>query len=396
MSYNFHFPNSNITMKRSIIILFLLLTIPRLFAQIERNVITTASPFLLIAPDARAGAMGDIGIATSPDANSYHYNVAKYAFLESDIAIGINYTPWLRQLTNDVFKGTLRFARALDEQSAWSVGLDYFSMGRIETNEGQFDNQNNLISTGIENPFDLAISGSYSMKLSESFALGVGLRYLHSDYAIRSANSEIQTVNSFAVDVSGYFESEEKNYGSFNGIWRGGFNISNLGPKVELVVGGDKSFIPTNLKLGGGFEFVLDDLNSITTNLEFNKLLVPTPSEPIMNGEDKIIGYAQKDTGFLAGVFQSFGDAPGGFSEELKEFTWALGAEYMYDRTIALRAGYFNEDDYKGGRKYFTMGAGFKFRNSIIDLSYLLNASDVTNPLENTLRFTFRLNFGNH
>ncbi|MCB0471480.1 MAG: type IX secretion system outer membrane channel protein PorV, partial [Flavobacteriaceae bacterium] len=382
-------------MKLYLSILFIfLLTITKLDAQVDRNPITTAAPFLLIAPDARAGGMGDIGIATSADANSYQYNAAKYAFMESQYAIGFNITPWLRQLTNDVYKGTLRFANRLDEKSAWSFGLDYFTLGKIETNSGVDPNTNELISTGVENPYDLALSGTYSLKLSESFAMSVGLRYLHSDYSIKSSDDDIQRVNTFSVDVSGFYQSAEKNYGSFNGIWRGGFNISNVGPKVELVAGGTKSYIPTNLKLGGGFEFVLDDLNSITTNLEFNKLLVPTPSEPITNTDDEVIGYRQKDVGFLAGMFQSFGDAPGGFSEELKEFTWAFGAEYMYDNTMGLRAGYFNESDFKGGRKYFTLGAGFKFNAITLDLSYLINSSDVNNPLENTLRFSLSFNFG--
>jgi hypothetical protein len=223
--------------------------------------------------------------------------------------------------------------------------------------------------------------------------MGVTLRYIRSDFAIRVANSELKTVNTFGVDISGYYQSEEDNYGDFNGKWRGGFNISNIGPKVRYSDGGRENFIPTNLKLGGGFDFILDDYNTIATTLEFTKLLVPTPplrdplTGEIIEGEDD-------DVAFFKGIFQSFGDAPGGGSEELKEFTWALGIEYMYDNAFAIRAGYFNENEFKGGRKYFTLGTGFKFKSSKIDISYLFNSSDVNNPLENTLRFSLAFDFG--
>ncbi|MGB5362551.1 MAG: type IX secretion system outer membrane channel protein PorV, partial [Aureibaculum sp.] len=216
---------------------------------------------------------------------------------------------------------------------------------------------------------------------------------IRSDFALRVENSDLKTVNTFAVDVAGYFQSEEKNYGNINGKWRGGFNISNIGPKVSLTDGGRESFIPTNLRVGGGFDFILDDMNSISTNLELNKLLVPTP--PIRDEQTgEIISGKDDDVGFVSGMFRSFGDAPNGFSEELKEFTWALGAEYTYDQTLALRAGYFNESDLKGARKYFTLGAGFRFRSAKLDMSYLINSADVNNPLENTLRFSLSFDFG--
>ncbi len=355
------------------------------YAQDDNNPITTAAPFLLIAPDARSGGMGDIGVATSPDASSQHFNAAKYVFGESQYAIGVNYTPWLRNLTSDVFVSNITFSNRLSENSSWGASLKYFSLGTIELTDG--DGQ----GIGSENPNELALDLSYGLKLSPEFAMAVGVRYLRSDYALRVENSTINTVNPFAVDVSGYYQSEEKNYGDFNGIWRGGFNISNIGPKVTLTDGGQENFIPTNLKIGGGFEFILDDLNSITANLEFNKLLVPTP--PIRDSSGAIIDGKDDDVGFIGGIFQSFGDAPGG--NELKEFTWALGAEYMYDKTFGMRMGYFNESDYSGGRKYFTLGAGFKFKSTNLDLSYLINSTDVNNPLENTLRFSLTFNFGN-
>lgn len=380
-------------MKKAILLsLVCLLSIVKGYTQDERNPITTAVPFLLVIPDARAGGMGDVGIATRPDASSQYHNPAKYAFSESQYTVGVTYTPWLRNLTNDVFLGHLSFSNRINEFSAFGVSFNYFSVGRIETNQGEFDQNGQLISSGVENPNDLSFDASYSIKLNERFAMAVKAGYVRSDLSIKSSDDDIKTINSIAFGVSGYYESDEANYGSFNGKWRGGFNIANIGPKVERIVGGEESFIPTNLKLGGGFDFVLDDFNTISTNLEFNKLLVPTPSIPI-DGTNPV-RYKQEDVGFIGGMFKSFGDAPGGFSEELKEFTWAIGAEYMYDKTFAFRTGYFNESELKGSRRYFSLGAGFKFNAIDLNLSYLLNASDVNNPLENTLRFSLSFNFG--
>jgi len=374
-------------MKKFFLILIAIASTFSSYAQDEPNAITTAAPFLMIAPDARSGAMGDIGVATSPDANSQHFNPAKYAFSNSQYTIGVNYTPWLRNLTNDVFVSSLTFSNKIDERSAWATSLKFFSLGTIELT----DAGGNTI--GSENPNELSLDGSYSLLLSESFSMGIGIRYIRSDFALRVENSDLKTVNAFAVDIAGYFQSEEKNYGNFNGRWRGGFNISNIGPKVSLTDGGRESFIPTNLRLGAGFDFILDDLNTITANLEFNKLLVPTP--PLRdNVTGEIIDGQDDEVGFVAGIFQSFGDAPGGFSEELKEFTWALGAEYEYDQTFAFRAGYFNESDLKGARKFFTLGAGFSFKSTKLDMSYLINSTDINNPLENTLRFSLTFNFG--
>jgi len=368
--------------------LAVLLAIPKVKAQTDPNPISTAAPFLLIAPDARSGGMGDIGAATSADANSQHWNPAKYAFLESQYTLAVNYTPWLRNLTSDVFLGSVTYANRLDEKSAWAASLTYFSLGSIELRQTGDPNEQVI----IEKPNELAIDGSYALRMSESFSMAVGLRYIRSDFALRVANSDINTVNTFSVDVAGFFQSPEENYGTFNGRWRGGFNISNIGPRVSFTDTGQKNFIPTNLRLGGGFDFILDEYNTISANLEFNKLLVPTP--PLRDSNGVIIDGQDDDVGFFKGIFQSFGDAPGGLKEELKEFTWALGAEYMYDKSFALRAGYFNESDLKGGRQFFTMGAGFTFKSSRIDMSYLFNASDINNPLENTLRFSIIFDMG--
>jgi len=375
-------------MKKIVIALIaIVFVMPTIQAQ-EPNPITTAAPFLLITPDARAGGMGDVGVATSADANSQHHNPAKFAFLNSQYVVGVNYTPWMRELTNDVFLGGFSFANRINDRSAWATSFKYFSLGDIELTDGAGN------PIGIEKPNELAIDGTYALKLSDYFGMGVTLRYVRSDFAIKSSDANINAVNTFTVDVSGYFQTDEQNYGSFNGRWRGGFNIANIGPKVSYTDNAnDENFMPTNLKLGGGFDFVLDNYNRINTTLEFTKLLVPTPPlrDPI-TGE--IIEGKDDNVGFAKGMFQSFGDAPDGFSEELAEVTWALGAEYVYNNAFALRTGYFHESDLKGARQYFTIGAGFKFKSAVLDVSYLFNASDVNNPLENTLRFSLAFNFG--
>ncbi len=373
--------------KLGIILTVIILSISNGYAQDDLNPITTAAPFLLIAPDARAGGLADMGAATSPDASAQHYNAAKNAFAASQWQIGLNYTPWLRNLTNDVSLTSAFVTNRIDEKSAWSSSLTFFSLGSIDLTD------EDGISLGSENPNEFAFDGSYALKLNENFSMAVGLRYIHSNLALRIENSAIQTVNTFSVDVAGYFQSQEMNFGDFNGRWRGGFNISNMGPKVELVVGGEESFIPTNLKLGGGFDFILDDVNIITANVEFNKLMVPTP--PIINNETgEIISGKDDNVGFLQGMFQSFYDAPRGFQEELEEVTWGLSAEYLYNQVFSLRTGYFHESPNKGNRQFFTLGAGFKFRSTTLDVSYLINASDVTNPLESTLRFSLSINLG--
>jgi len=370
--------------KKLLLIIAVLFVFSEAKSQEIPNPITTATPFLLIAPDARAGGMGDIGVATSPDANSQHWNASKFAFMPSQFTVGVIYTPWLRELTNDVFLGGFSFANRIDDRSAWATSLKYFNLGQIDLTDI------NGAPEGTEKLNEFSIDGSYSIKLNETYSMGVTLRYIRSDLGIESANSTISPVNTFAVDISGYFQSDENNYGNFNGVWRGGFNISNIGPKVSYSDDGQDNFIPTNFKIGGGFDFILDSHNKVSINTEFNKLLVPTPSI----SDDGNPPYIQDDVGFFDGMFSSFGDAPGGFSEEMKEFTWALGAEYMYDNSFAIRAGYFNESDLKGARKYLTLGSGFNFKSSRLDISYLFNASDINNPLENTLRFSLSFDFG--
>ncbi|UAM96573.1 type IX secretion system outer membrane channel protein PorV [Polaribacter litorisediminis] len=348
----------------------------------QANAITTATPFLLIVPDARAGGMGDMGVATSADAFSLFHNPAKIAFSDRQIKAGLTYSPWLRNLTDDIFVGSGSYINRFSENAAWGADFKYFSLGQIDLTD------NSGTSLGTINPNEFVATGSYALKLSETFSMGVSLKYIRSNLAFNNtAANTLQPINSFAVDVSGYYQSYEENYGNFNGRYRIGFNISNVGPKVSYTPG-EEDFIPTNLKFGGGFDFILDDYNIISTNVEFTKLLVPTPDIQ-EDGTD-----ANADQGWIQGIFSSFGDAPGGFSEELSEVTYALGAEYLYNNAFALRGGYFHESVDKGNRQYFTLGAGFKTNALNVDLSYLMNSSDVNNPLENSLRFSLSFDLG--
>jgi len=378
--------------KKIITTLLLVCLTVQVNAQNTSNTISTVAPLLMINSDARSAGMGDVGVATTPDASSLYHNAAKMAFNTSQYTVGVNYTPWLKNLVDGLFIGGGSLVNRLDERSSWGVNLRYFSLGKIEL----FDEQ--ATPTGVENPSELTIAGSYALKLSDYFSMGVALRYIRSDLSIKTLNSDVSAINGFGVDVSGYYQSQERNYGNFNGRIRGGFNISNLGPKVSYTAG-NENFIPTRLRLGGGFDFILDDYNTIAFTLETSKLLVPTP--PIYGGHDNddstpdvIISGKDSNVGWVEGIFQSFGDAPGGSSEELKEFTWSVGGEYLYNNAFAIRAGYFHESEFKGNRQYFTMGGGIKARSFNIDLSYLMNASDVGNPLEKTLRFSISFDLG--
>lgn len=361
------------------------------FTHAQNRVVTTGVPFLNIAPDARSAALGDQGVATSADAFSNHWNPAKYAFIANETGAAISYTPYLSKLVNDIFLADLTYYRSIDDRSTWAVGLHYFSLGELllgQTAEEIVNNPQKI------RPNEFSLGGSYALKLSDKFSMAIQGMFINSDLRIKNSSGDNTAASTVAVGISGFYESFEVPYSNFSGIWRAGFNISNIGPKLKYDDQGVKEYIPTNLRLGGGFDFIFDSYNKLNVSLEINKLLVPSPSDPITdNGE--ITGYSQpKDVGVLSGIFKSFGDAPDGFSEELKEFTWALGAEFMYDESFALRAGYFNEHELKGARKFITLGAGFKYNIIDIDLSYLISATRVVNPLENTLRFSLTFNFG--
>lgn len=371
---------------RFILLIFLFFTISTTRSQ-ERRVITTAVPFLMISADARASGLGEQGVATSPDAFSQHWNPSKYAFLENRSAVGVSYTPYLSKLVSDVFLANLNYYKVINGRSSWSTSFKYFSLGDIDILENPQD------VPYLENPNEFTLDASYTLKLNQNFSMGVTGRFLMSDVKLQNISSDSSSASSFAVDISGFYQSDEKAYEKFNGIWRFGFNISNLGPRMSYDELGKKYFIPTNFKIGSAFDFIFDSANKLSLNLELNKLLVPTPSVPILNSNNQIIGYEQADVSFLSGVFKSFGDAPDGFSEEMKEITLSLGLEYIYNDSFALRMGYFGENEIKGARKYFTFGTGFNLNEIDLDLSYLLSTSEVISPLENTLRFSFTYNF---
>ncbi len=360
------------------------------------NPITTGVPFLLIAADPRAGALGDIGVTTSTDAFSQHWNPAKYAFAKSKQGVGVSYTPYLSKLVNDIFLADLVYYNRLSERSAIGASLRYFKLGDIEAR--QTAEEIPLILSPNEFTLDL----SYSLRLSDQFSMAVAGRYLRSDLKLQTSDDDASAASSFAVDVAGYYQSEEIPYNEFDGRWRMGFNISNIGPKIKYDNSDNsESFLPTNLALGGGFDFILDEYNTLGVSVQLNKLLVPTPQNPDLDGDGTITPEERaqnnrdyRDIGFVSGMFKSFGDAPGGFSEELKEFTWAIGAEYWYQESFAFRAGYFNESDMKGGRKYASIGAGFKYTSINIDISYLFGTGKVVTPLDGTLRFGLTFNFG--
>jgi hypothetical protein len=369
---------------------FALFSNVQVFSQEERNrVITTAVPFLLIAADARAAGMGDQGVATSADAFSQQWNPAKYAFIESQQGIGVSYTPYLSNIVNDIFLGNLTYFNRLDERSAIAASLRYFSLGSIET-QNSFEEEPLFLS-----PNQLTLDLSYALRLSDQFSMAVAGRYLRSDLKLAVNSEDATAASTFGVDVAAYYQSLLIAFSNFDGRFRAGANISNIGPKIKYDDVGQENFIPTNLKLGAGFDFVFDADNRLGTYLEFNKLLVPTPQDFDGDGDiDRQDEVEYNDIGAIEGIFKSFGDAPGGFGEEAKEVTWALGGEYVFREAFSLRTGYFNESDTKGSRKFVALGAGFKYDAVDIDISYLFSTSDVISPLDGTLRFGLTFNFG--
>ncbi len=374
-------------MKKLLILTFLILTV-KISAQ--DRVITTAVPFLTIAADARSAGMGDVGVATSTDVFSQQWNPAKYAFAESKMGIGLSYTPYLESIVTDISLLNANFFNKINEKSAFAASIRYFGLGEIELRQTPDD------PGRIVKPNEFAIDGSYTLKLSDQFSMAVAGRFINSNLKYPGDTStDSKAATGFAVDVAGYYRSREIAYNSFDGRWKAGFNISNLGNKMQYDEGGQENFLPTNLGIGGGFDFILDLDNIITLTAEFNKLLVPTPQDYDGDGDmDADDNEIYQNIGFLSGVFKSFGDAPGGFSEELSEIAWALGAEYMFQEAFMLRTGYFYESPEKGARQFFSIGAGFKYKTAQIDLSYLFSTSQVNNPLENTLRFSLTFNLG--
>ncbi|MBS9461676.1 type IX secretion system outer membrane channel protein PorV [Flagellimonas sp. 389] len=374
---------------KNLLVLAICFTIASQISAQQERVITTAVPFLTIAADARSSGMGDMGVATSADVFSQQWNPAKFAFATQKAGVGVSYTPYLESIVNDVSLLNANFYNKLNDRSAFAFSLRYFGLGEIELRQ-TIEEDATLVK-----PNEFAFDGSYSLKLSQTFSMAVGGRFISSNLRFQDGVQDSQAANAFAVDIAGFYRSREIAYESFSGRWRAGFNISNLGGSLQYDAGGQENFLPTNLKMGVGFDFILDQDNILGLHTEFNKLLVPTPRD--FNGDGEITA-ADNDEyqqiPFFDGVFESFGDAPDGFSEELREITWALGAEYKYREAFMLRTGYFNENQEKGARQFFTLGAGFKFKSAQIDLSYLFSTSQVRNPLENTLRFSLTFNFG--
>jgi hypothetical protein len=385
-------------------ILFLLASLQFINAQQDSRVITTGVPFLLVAADARAAGMGDQGVATAPDAFSQQWNPAKYAFAIDKQGFTASYTPYLTDLVNDISLGQATYYNRISERSAFGVSLRYFGLGEIELRQNADD------PAQIVKPNEMAIDGSYALKLSERFSMSVAGRYIRSQLRIPTEGSaDAKPASSFAVDIAGYYVGEEAAFNDFNGRLRLGFNFSNMGPKINYDSGASDdnsaNFLPAIMRIGGGYDFILDDFNKVTLSVELAKLLVPTPQSADLNGDglvttpEEIALRDQNNADYnkinwVSGIFSSFGDAPGGFSEELKEFTYSVGAEYLYQDSFAFRLGYFHESPIKGARKFFSLGAGFKYNVVKVDVSYLFSASQVKNPLENTLRFSLSFNFG--
>ena len=356
------------------------------------NTITTAVPFLLISPDSRAGGMGDVGVATSPDANSLHWNPAKFAFVEDEVGFAVSYVPWLRALVPDINLSYLAGYKKLNKNEAIAMELRYFTLGDITFTDVI---GNNL---GQYKPSEFAIGSAYSRKLSDQFSLAISGRYIYSNLTGGQSAGGITTNagQSIAADVAGYYRKDIRIAKKDMQLALGA-NVSNIGNKVRYTETSTRDFIPINLRLGTALNADLDEYNKISFAFDINKLLVPTP--PIYNDSiDGQIDFGQDpNVSVVSGIFQSFGDAPGGFSEEMREINYSIGTEYWYDDQFAVRAGYFNEHNTKGGRKFFTFGSGVKYNVFALDFSYLINASRAingNNPLANTMRFTLIFDFG--
>lgn len=394
-------------MKKISLLLFYFIIIS--FAEAQTRPITTGVPFLQVAADARAAGLADQGVATSADVFSQQWNPAKYAFSIDKQGFSVSYTPYLTDLVNDISLSQVTYYNKINDRSAFAGSIRYFSIGDIDLT---------IDGTNINTvkPSEYAIDGSYSLKLSEMFSMAVGARFISSNLGITTEGQSLSAARSFAFDVAGFYQSEEIAYTDFNGRWRAGFNFQNLGPKINydlsgITDGSGSNFLPANLRLGGGFDFILDDYNKVAVSVELTKLLVPTPQIPVptpetdLNGNgtiepnEKASDGVQKanneynSIGWVPGIFKSFGDAPDGFSEEVKEITYSLAGEYTYQDSFSMRAGYYHQSPEKGAVQFFSLGAGFKYNIVKVDVSYLFSASKVKNPLENTLRFSLTFNF---
>ena len=367
--------------------------------QATQNTITTAVPFLNIGPDARSGGMGELGVSSEPDAISQHWNPAKYAFIEKDMGFAVSYSPWLRQLVNDINLAYLSGYKKLNDRSAVSASLKFFSLGDIT-----FTEQDGSV-IGNFRPNEFSVDAGYARKFSNKFSGAISGRFIYSNLTqgqtVQGQSTKPGT--SVAADIAVFYTNELIVNWLEGSSFNFGAAITNIGSKMSYSNDdSDRDFIPTNLRFGPSWLMEIDEYNSIRLSLDINKLLVPTPpiyavdedGNPILDDAGNLTIYKGKDPDVspVAGMIQSFYDAPGGFSEEMKEFIWVAGAEYWYDKQFAVRAGYFHESDMKGNRKFFTLGAGLRYNVFGLDFSYLI-PTEQQNPLANTLRFALTFNF---
>ncbi|MGV0830895.1 type IX secretion system outer membrane channel protein PorV [Empedobacter brevis] len=360
------------------------------------NPILTGAPFLRISPDARAGGLGDQGVATSADNYSQFWNAAKYSFAQDYSGVAFSYTPYMSSLTSDVFLLNATYYTFLgsEERSTLGASIYYFNMGDIELNSLGVNNE--IVSNGRAKPNEFSIDLSYGLRLTDNYSMAVTGRFIRSDLFNGINDAGVQPANTFAVDLAGYYQSETMSTNNFDGKLRGGFQISNIGPKLDYSNSEDNaSYLPTTLRLGVGYDFKFDDYNKVGITTEFSKLLVPTPTYEKDADGNPIPGSGYiPNKGVMEGIFSSFGDAPGGGKEELKEIMYSVGAEYSYNDALFIRAGYFHESPMKGDRQHLTLGLGLKYNAFAFNASYLIPMSDTNNALENTLRFGIAWNFG--
>jgi hypothetical protein len=362
------------------------------------RVITTAVPFLIIAPDARSGGMGEAGVASDPDANSMHWNPAKYAFIDKKFGFATSYSPWLRSLVNDINLAYLAGFYKIDDRQTVAASLLYFSLGDITFTDEFGEN------LGTYSPNEFSIDATYSRKFSEEISGAVAARFIYSNLTQGQFVQGVETNpgTSIAADAAVYYK-KEVDLGKIGSEISWGINLSNIGSKISYSkTATKKDFIPTNLRLGAGLKMLFDDYNTLAVLIDFNKLQVPTPpiyqrdslGNPVYDDENNPVIYKGMDPNVspVAGIIQSWYDAPNGFSEEMAEWAIATGLEYWYAEQFSLRAGFFYEDASKGNRKFFTVGAGLRYSVFGLDLSYLI-PMEQQHPLENTLRFTLHFNF---
>ena len=367
--------------------------------NLDYNVISTAVPFMMIAPDARSSAMGDVGVSTSPDVYSMHWNPAKYAFIEEDFSVGLAYSPWLRSLVNDMNIAYLAASKRVSPKATVAASLRYFSLGDINyTGQGGSD-------LGTYSPNEWAMDVTYSRKLGNYISGAVAGRFIYSDLT-QGVLDYSKPAISVAADIAVFYTRDVYWFKDMDAVFSWGVSINNIGSKMNYNEASlKKDFIPTNLRFGPTLKLDIDDFNSLAFSVDINKLLVPTPpiymkdslGSIIYDGTDPMIESGKNnEVGPIQGMIQSFFDAPGGFKEELKEFTLGVGAEYWYNKTFNVRAGFFHESKMKGNRRYVTLGAGLRYNVFGLDVSYLVpvnnTATSGTNPLENTLRFSLTVN----